>query len=418
MKPLDLVYLPLAVVTAPWWAGKKRGGWRSRFGHVEGLVPLRPSSPGRILLHAVSVGEVSALRYLVPFLVGHCDVVVSATTDTGLKRAGELFGAVPGCSVVRYPLDFSWAVNRFLNSADIQVAALVELEVWPHFVGACAARKIPVCVINGRLSERSAKGYRRIVWFFRSVLRQLAWAGVQDAQYASRFCELGLPAERCRIAGSMKWDAAKIEDQVPGAAALASEMGIDLSKPLVVAGSTGPEEEALLHEACGPGVQLLCAPRKPERFDEAAAAMGPATVRRTSRRPAPAGTERFLLDTIGELRMAYSLATVVVVGRSFGAQFGSDPIEPVALGKPVVIGPATSDFAAIVEALKAGGGLIQSSRDELASVIGRLLGSAGERAALSAAGRTVIRGQQGASERYAAMLLAELAAVTAAKAAH
>jgi 3-deoxy-D-manno-octulosonic-acid transferase len=147
---------------------------------------------------------------------------------------------------------------------------------------------------------------------------------VQDESYAARFKALGLPAERCEITGSMKWDAATIEDRVEGAHALAAELGIDFSKPLVVAGSTGPGEEALLHRACPPGVQLLCAPRKPERFDEATAAMGPGAVRRTALkaqgRPAAKGTERFELDTIGELRRAYALATVVVVGRSLGSQ--------------------------------------------------------------------------------------------------
>ena len=408
MKPLDLVYVPLAIVTAPWWAGKKREGWRSRFGFVEGLKPPRPASRGRIMLHAVSVGEVAALRYLIPVLIQSVDVVLSVTTDTGLKRARELFGTTDGCSIVRYPLDFSWAVARFLDAVNVDVVGLVELEVWPHFVDACVQRQIPVAVINGRLSERSARGYGRIAWFFRRVLRKLAFAGVQDSDYAARFCALGLPQDRCHIAGSIKWDAAKIEDTVAGADQLATELGIDRSKPLIVAGSTGPEEEALLHAACPPGVQLLCAPRKPERFDEAAAAMGPGVVRRTSRVVAPGGTTRFLLDTIGELRMAYSLATVVVVGRSFGAQYGSDPIEPVALGKPVVIGPATSDFAAIVQVLTAAGGMIQTTREELAGVLAGLVEDDARSQRLAAAGREAIRGQQGASERYARMLLAAL----------
>jgi 3-deoxy-D-manno-octulosonic-acid transferase len=408
MKPLDLVYLPLAIVTAPWWAGKKREGWRSRFGEVEGLKPPRPSNGGRILLHAVSVGEVAALRYLIPVLIRSVDVVLSVTTDTGLKRARELFGSLDGCSIVRYPLDFSWAVDRFLDAVKVDVVGLVELEVWPHFVEACVQRQIPVGVINGRLSARSARGYGRIAWFFRSVLRKLAFAGVQDSDYAARFCALGLPQERCRIAGSMKWDAAKIEDVVPGADRLAAELGIDRSEPLIVAGSTGPEEEALLHKACPPGVQLLCAPRKPERFDEAAAALGEGVVRRTSRVVAPPGTRRFLLDTIGELRMAYGLATVVVVGRSFGAQFGSDPIEPVALGKPVVIGPATSDFEAIVHVLRSAGGLIQTTREELGGVLAELVADQEKCRRLAAAGREAIRGEQGASERYARMLLEAL----------
>src|SRR5262249_42097350 len=159
------------------------------------------------------------------------------------------------------------------------------------------------------------------------------------------------PRDRILITCSMKWDAAKIEDEVPGAAKLADELGVDRSRPLVVAGSTGPGEEALFHKSIAPDVQLLCAPRKPERFDEAAAAL-PGGFRRTRATDNPQSVHsadgrptRFLLDTIGELRAAYSLADVVVIGRSFGDLYGSDPIEPIGLGKSTVIGPAVSDFA-------------------------------------------------------------------------
>jgi 3-deoxy-D-manno-octulosonic-acid transferase len=408
MNALDLLYIPLAIVTSPWWAFKRRAGWRERFGHVD--VPPPAQGRRRVLLHAVSVGEVAALRHLVPLLTPGVDVVVSATTDTGLVRARQLYGAMSGVQVVRYPLDFSWAVSRFLGVVRPDVVGLVELEVWPNFVEACTRRGVPVCIVNGRLSERSARGYARIRGFFAKVLGKLERVAVQDESYAARFKALGLPAERCEITGSMKWDAATIEDRVEGADSLAAELGIDFSKPLVVAGSTGPGEEALLHRACPPGVQLLCAPRKPERFDEATAAMGPGGVRRTALkaqgRPAAKGTERFVLDTIGELRRAYALATVVVVGRSFGSQYGSDPIEPVALGKPVVIGPAVSDFAAIVQALRDGGGLVQVEGERLGSTLTTLVGDTAARAALAMRGREVIRSMQGASARHAALLTA------------
>ena len=217
-----------------------------------------------------------------------------------------------------------------------------------------------------------------------------------------------MPTERCKVTGSMKWDAAKIEDHVQGAAELGSELGIDPSRPLIVAGSTGPDEEALLHEACPPGVQLLCAPRKPERFNEAAAALGDGLIRRTQRRIGPVKSDRFLLDTIGELRKAYALATVVVVGRSFGALYGSDPIEPVALGKPVVIGRSVSDFATVVSAFVGSGGIVQADSQTLAGVLADLLANPERCRAMAEAGRRCILGQQGASERHAQLLLGEL----------
>lgn len=404
MNALDLLYVPVAIATSPMWAFKKRDGWSERFGRTPRLPPRRAGAAGRLLLHAVSVGEVSALRHLVPLLTPTLDVVVSATTDTGLKRARELFA--PACHVVRYPLDFSDAVDRFLDAVRPDAVALVELELWPNFLRACRERRVPACVINGRLSPRSFRGYRRIRRFVAPMFRTLEFAAVQDADYAARFEFLGVPRDRVRIAGSMKWDAAKIEDSVAGAEELAREMGIDRQVPLVVAGSTGPGEEALLHRAVPADVQLLCAPRKPERFDEAAAAM-PGCVRRSNPQlvhSPGAKPTRFVLDTIGELRAAYSLADVVVIGRSFFNLFGSDPIDPISLGKPTVIGPSVADFAQIVAAFEDGGGIVRSSAEELPGTILGLLADAEVRSRLGERGRLVIRAQAGGSGRCAAML--------------
>src|SRR5262249_33841344 len=146
MNLLDAIYLPVALLTAPVWARKTRSGWDERFGKIPPL-PDKHSRP-RVLLHAVSVGEVGALRELVPLLVSrNCDVVVSTTTDTGLARARALYAAQPNVHVVRYPLDASWAVARFLDSVRPDIVALVELELWPNFLSACAKRSIPVGII-------------------------------------------------------------------------------------------------------------------------------------------------------------------------------------------------------------------------------------------------------------------------------
>ncbi len=400
-----MLYIPLALVTAPVWAVKKRAGWGERFGRGEAL-PAPPAGKKRVLLHAVSVGEVSALRGVVPQLVGKVDVVVSATTDTGLARANDLFGAT--CHVVRYPLDFSWAVERFLDRVRPDAVALVELEVWPNFIDECAARAIPTCIINGRLSERSFKGYHRIRDFLAKRLNLLAFAAVQDADYAGRFRALGMKADKVRITGSMKWDAASMTDTVPGSDELAADLGVDRARPLIVAGSTAEDEEALLHAACPPGVQLLCAPRKPEHFDDAAAAL-PGCVRRSykkdGRATGTASSNRFLLDTIGELRKAYALADVVVMGRSFGTLYGSDPIEPIALGRATVIGPSVADFRAIVAEFEAAQGIRQVTRDQLAPTLHELVDNPTSRKLLVDRGRACIEGHQGASHRHAQMLL-------------
>lgn len=434
MNALDLLYIPVAAAYAPSLLRKKRGGWAERFGRTP---PLPAKTKPRVMLHAVSVGEVNALRAIVPLLTPMYDVVISTTTDTGLARARALYEA--SARVVRYPLDLSWSVRRFLDAVQPDVVALVELELWPNFMSACTARGIPVGVINGRLSARSFKGYRKIRFFMRRVFGALRIAAVQDEYYAERFTHMGAPRERVRVTGSMKWDTIELADAKAGgvnskAEALAASLGIDRSRPLIVAGSTGPGEEELLHAATPPGVQLLCAPRKPERFNEAAAAL-PGCVRRSERKaaagdaaapgrsnspsgasamsPAAAvGADRFLLDTIGELRDAYALADLVVVGRSFFDLFGSDPIEPISLGKPVIIGPSFGDFAQIVAAFVAAGGIRVCPRDALAATFAELLSSKESRDELAARGRLCIERHRGASANHAA-IVAELLAMRA-----
>jgi len=405
---LDAIYGVVAVATAPWWMRKARGGWRERFGRVAPL-PAPAGSKPRLLLHTVSVGETNLVRPLVDLLVNDVDVVVSATTDTGLARAKELYGGK--CHVKRFPLDASWSVRRFLDAVRPNAVALAELELWPNFEAQCVARGIPVCVVNGRLSARSFKRYRLGRWYIGGCFERLAFAAVQDEAYRGRFVEMGVPAERCIVAGTMKWDAAHVGTCVPGSEELAREMGIDRTRPLVVAGSTAPEEHALLHAACPAGVQLLCAPRRPEWFDDAAAALGSGCVRR-SRGGGGAGTDRFLLDTIGELRKAYALADVVVVGRSFGELYGSDPMEPAALGKPVVIGPSVSDFAATVDAMKVDGAIVQTTREGLAGELRGLMDDPARRAALGEKARECVLRHQGATAKHHRLIMSMLESVS------
>jgi 3-deoxy-D-manno-octulosonic-acid transferase len=262
-------------------------------------------------------------------------------------------------------------------------------------------------VVNGRLSARSLRRYELVAPLLRPTFRRLTAVAAQTAAHAERFRAMGVPAERITVTGTMKWDTAEIADDVDGAAALAEALGIDRGRPLVVAGSTAGDEHELLHRAVPSGVQLLCAPRKPEWFDDAARAL-PGCARR-SRGDRGSATDRYLLDTIGELRRAYALADVVVVGRSFGALHGSDMMEPVALGKPVIVGPRVEDFRDAVDALLGGGGLMQVDREGLAPALRALLDDPARCARLAAAGRSVIRAQQGATERHAALIRAIVA---------
>ncbi|MCK4872715.1 MAG: hypothetical protein KAS72_08325 [Phycisphaerales bacterium] len=400
---LDIVYCAAAVATAPVWlprmvaTGKHHTDWAGRFGRLD---PLPDKDRPRILLHGVSVGEVNALRTVVPLLDDQFDVVIATTTNTGYDRAVNVFGA--NHTVVRYPFDFSGAVSRFLDAVKPDTVGLVELELWPNFMRACERRSVPVAVINGRLSARSFRNYHRFRRLLRGMFRRLAACAVQDADYAQRFLAMGVSDDVVEITGSMKWDNAVVSDHVDGADELAAALGIDRDRPLVVAGSTAPDETELIDRAIPDGAQLLIAPRKPEHFDQAARELGGPV-----RRSAPSGTgraDRFLLDTIGELRAAYSLADLAIVGRSFGDLFGSDMTEPIAAGTAAIIGPAVSDFQMMFDAFHEADGIVQTTRDELADVVRGLLDDADKRRSIVARGRDVIHRHQGASQRHADIL--------------
>jgi 3-deoxy-D-manno-octulosonic-acid transferase len=406
----DLLYAMGALVSSPILAigllktGKWRTDWRGRFGKTP---PLPRDSRPTLLLHGVSVGEINATRALVDHLTATDSspirIVVSSTTNTGIDRAKELYG--DRLDVVQFPFDFSWMVSRFFDAVRPDAVALMELEVWPNLTQVCGARGVPLSVINGRLSENSFKHYRWSRPFVRSMFRALAAVGAQTELYAQRFRSLGTPPDRITVTDTMKWDTVTLVDEVEGAQVLRDSMGIDPSKPLVVAGSTGPGEEELLLAGKSEGVQLLLVPRKPERFDEVAR-LTPGMVRRSERpdgaTPPPGGGEVFLLDTMGELTKAFSLADVAVVGRSFVPLGGSDPIEAIALGKATLMGPHFANFKDVVEGFETAGGIRITDRPM--EVAEDLLKSPDSRKAMGEKGREVIRLRKGATGKNAGIV--------------
>jgi 3-deoxy-D-manno-octulosonic-acid transferase len=409
---INVMYLTVALVSAPIWiirmgrTGKLWTDWRARFGRTVSL-PKPTDGRNRILLHAVSVGEINAIRLLVEGLAARPErpeLVIATTTDTGFVHATRLWSGRH--LVVRFPFDVTWAVRRFLNAVKPDAVALVELEIWPNFMRESSKRRISVGVVNGRLTERSFRRYHLIAPLIRPGFVDIKCAAVQNHSYGDRFRALGTASDRIQVTGTMKWDTATIADHVEGADELAKAMGIDRSRPLIVAGSTAAGEHELLVEAVPEGAQLLCAPRKPEWFDQAAHVLKGCA--RRSHGDCGSSTGRFLLDTIGELRSAYALADVVVVGRTFGDLHGSDMMEPIALGKATVVGPATADFQDTVDALLAGEGLVQVESAMLSETLRQLLDDQIRRETLAHNGREVIRQHQGATNRHVDVIMSLL----------
>jgi 3-deoxy-D-manno-octulosonic-acid transferase len=396
---LDAVYATALLVASPLLAyrlartGKWRSDWKGRLGHAHSL----PADPRpTILLHGVSVGEVAAADPLIQALGGPagrgpCRVVVSTTTNTGAARAESLYGQHH--RVVRYPLDFGRSVARFLDRIQPDVVALLELEVWPNFTAACQRRGIPVVVVNGRLSEGSFQGYRRLRPLLRPSFQRLAGVAAQTEDYAERFEAMGVSRDRIAVTDSMKWEAPLPQGLHPAGEELGREMGVDPDRPLVVAVSTGPGEEAPLLEGRPEGVQLMVVPRKPERFEEVAR-LAPWTRRSEGGR----GTgDLFLVDTMGEAEAATALADVVVVGRTFNGMGGSNPVPAAALGKPTVLGPDHQNFAEMVRALVDGGAALVSPEPWLA--VERVLDDDALRRDMSQAGPRTVANHAGATAK-------------------
>jgi 3-deoxy-D-manno-octulosonic-acid transferase len=409
---LNAIYLLAALASAPWWMRKTRGGWDERFGKIDRLPEPTAGRP-RLLIHAVSVGEVNLIAPLVDRLARDADIVISTTTDTGIARARKAYEG--RAHVVRYPLDATWAVRRFLDAVRPDAVALTELELWPNFIRACERRSVPVGVINGRLSARSFRNYRAARGVVGWMFEQLAFAAVQNDDYAARFIEMGVPKDRCHVVDTMKWDAAVSAVERADADALAVGMGLDPALPLVVAGSTAPDEHELIRDAVAHAsreldapIQLLCAPRRPEWFNDAAADL-PGCVRRSRPGSGDPTSHLFLLDTIGELSNAYALAHLAIVGRSFGDLHGSDPMQPAALGSAVVIGPAVGDFERTVEALRDEWAIVQTTREGLSHTLARWLADDEGRAQMGARAALCVEHHRGATKRNAQLIITMLA---------
>jgi 3-deoxy-D-manno-octulosonic-acid transferase len=426
----DIAYGLGVGLSSPFWLASpsaRRKVLRA-FSQRMGNVPGRDLSKLAVMIHAVSLGEINATRSLVDLLRKErpgLDFIVSVTTETGFARGKELYGSAKDVTLVRYPLDFTSAVDRMLTTLRPSVVALLELEVWPNFIRRCWQRNVPVILINGRVTPGSFRRYRLARPVVGSMFGRLQHVAVQDENYAKKFVELGVPEKRISVTGTMKFDTAVVADQLPGQDELAAAVGLSAGDQIWVCGSTGPGEEEIILPIYRrlleriPKLRLVIVPRKPERFDEVAKVIEDAkfALVRRSKGDVPNSAAVILGDTIGELRKFYALATVVFVGRSLvdlgHRQHGSDMIEPAALGKSTIVGPYTANFAEAMNCfLKAGAMDVVKTAEELERVVEQLIlnwkaaNEIGERA------RQVVKSQQGATARHAKLILDTLDSVS------
>jgi 3-deoxy-D-manno-octulosonic-acid transferase len=418
---LDAVYLAALLVASPWllwrwWrTGRYRQGLRDKLLGLArdpgaGASDSEIQNPCPVWFHAVSVGEVHVLRQLVGAFRRRWpdrSCVVSSTTDTGLGEAARCF---PDLAVFPFPFDFSWAVERTLRRVRPSLVVLAESELWPNFVLAARRLRIPLAVVNGRMSPRSFARYRLLGRLVRWLFSDIDLFAAQEEEYAAGVLALGGRPGRVGVTGNIKYDGALTDPANHRTLELRALLGVAEGDLVLVAGSTqAPEEELILRvyrkaKETHPSLRLFVAPRQRDRFDEVAALLeksGEAFVRRSRISSSPCRAPVILVDTIGELGPLWGLADVAFVGGSLdGRRGGQNMIEPAAFGAAVVFGPHVWNFKEPARRLvEAGGAYRVADGAALQEAVVRLLRDEGERRSAGKAARAFVLAQQGATER-------------------
>jgi 3-deoxy-D-manno-octulosonic-acid transferase len=396
---------------------------RKYLGNLRGRLWLKPelatdTSKPAIWLHAVSVGETLAAKPLIAALrkrFPNHRLIVSTTTMTGQAVARERVMEADG--VCYFPFDWKFTVRRALDVIQPRVVILMESELWLNLLDECSERRIPIVVVNGRISDRSFPRSQKFGFFVRRLYGLVTRFLMQSRIDAERAVKLGAPAERVSVSGNLKYDIGGTEEspklaetsrQLEATFALADSL-------LIVAGSTSQDEEQTLLEAFGQlrksdalrNVRLLIAPRHPERFGAVAellAASGVNFSRRSAATESAGDAQVILLDSIGELAAIYRFASVVFVGGSLVPVGGHNILEPALFAKPIVVGPHMRNFREITKEFLRREALIQLREtdaneqvQELSRIFAELLNDQDRARQLGANARQAIEDNRGAT---------------------
>ena len=409
----------------------RRGGYREKFGQRLGIYDRdlrarlsRSREKRSTWLHAVSVGEVmialkliQQLRTLEPDV--HC--VLTTTTTTGFALANK--NALPRIEVMYMPLDFWPVMRRAFSVIRPARIVLVEAEIWPNLAAEAHARRIPLALVNARLSPRSERRFCRFQFLVAPTFRLLDLVCVQEPEDVDRWHRLGVGRSRIKYTGSIKYDPADF-DYTAEAQGSSGVVGtspgyvlpvMSLELPVLFGGSTHRGEEEILTRAFlnlrkkFPSLCLFIAPRHVERVQQIRTQLEALSldVRVASRltRDNEAKTDCVLLDRTGELQRWYRIATVVFMGKSLTAHGGQNPVEPILAGKPVIFGPHMENFATLAKTLVSKNGAIQvSDIESLERAVENLLRDSKTRQRLVQSAREVLNQHHGATARAAALI--------------
>ena len=382
-----------------------------------GFLPpsFKPTGPGSIWFHAVSVGEVLSAVELIRRIRAaqpHAEIFVSVATLAGRDVAEQkLAGLANG--VFFAPLDFRSVIRRVLRRLRPAIVVVLETEIWPNLYREAKLAGASLMVVNGRISDRALPRYRRYAWFFKHVLLWPDAILVQSQQDRDRYVVAGAPPERIHVAGNLKYDFS------PPVAALAADLG---GEPIWIAASTtapveagDPDEDDVVIEAFKrlsvryPRLLLVLAPRRPDRFPVVAEKLRQAGVNfvRRSERPHDVPLPGvLLLDSIGELAGLFERATVVFMGGTLAQRGGHNILEPAYFGKPVIVGPHMENFAAIIEEFAASGAVVQiDGASALRDAVEALLENPERAADVGKRAAALALGKRGTADRIAEQIL-------------
>jgi len=403
----------------------KRGGYgqhfEQRIGHFGTNTKARLRKHRRIWVHAVSVGEIYvALKFIRAFREQHPDTYFALSTTTSTGHAIGQKEIDERDVLFYFPVDLPVVIHKVLRIIDPVRLVLVEGEFWPNLIRLADAKGIPVSLINGRMSERSCRGYRKLKPLTRDILRRINPICVQGELDAERMAVIGAPAAQVHVMGTVKFDVAeRNRSGEQTAQAVMQQLMLPDDTVVLLCGSTWPGEEEILCSIYKrlrrqyPHLFMVVVPRHVERANEVMQCFekhGLSFVRRSqvADKIPEEMPDVLFVDTTGELRNFYSMADIIFVGKSLKQHGGQNPIEPAMFGKAVVVGPNMENFPAVMPAFLAGEGLLQVTNDaELEAVVLRLVNDAEFRTRQGARALQVVKDNQGVMNRTVALLSGE-----------
>jgi 3-deoxy-D-manno-octulosonic-acid transferase len=394
----------------------RRGNYRAKFGQRLGFYDRatreKLAAGPQTWMHAVSVGEVMiALKLLAELKKSEPDLRVALTTTTTTGFALAARQTSPWVEVLYMPLDFWPVMRRAFGVIKPRRIILVEAEVWPNLAAFAQRRRIPLALVNARLSPRSEARFYRFRAIVRPIFAQLDLVCVQEPEDVARWESLGVARARLQVVGSIKFDPANDEPNPERPRAFLESMGIVATRPVLLAGSTHAGEEEVVAGVLRklreefPDLFLIIAPRHVERAREITNSLAALGLSVTLRSAGPRNGDVLVLDTTGELRAWYAVATIVFIGKSLTAHGGQNPVEAIVADRPVIFGPHMENFARLAERLLAVGGAVQVEDEcALTNAAAALLRDSAARAQLVEQARSVLGPHRGATARTVALL--------------